>query len=251
MIGRAQGARRFLEEANMVRTSRVAVVAVLMGLAACALPAVAKAQPAQAVTLESFAGVWTGSAQTPSGEASLKAAFKVENGKLDGTIESSLGPIPVTAAAITEDKLVLTIEFQGAQGRLTGKLQGDRVDGVWELGSNSGGFWLTRGGAASAAPAGNGVIGEWTGEVQIAGQVFPFSLALRAEGDALAGEMSSAAGATPLGAASWKEGTLQLAFTYVGGQPVTMTGQLQDGKLAGAVDFNKGEATGTWTAARK
>jgi hypothetical protein len=30
-----------------------------------------------------------------------------------------------------------------------------------------------------------------------------------------------------------------------------MTGELKDGKLAGTIDYNKGEATGSWTAVRK
>ena len=30
-----------------------------------------------------------------------------------------------------------------------------------------------------------------------------------------------------------------------------MGAKIQEGKLVGVVDYNKGEATGTWTAARK
>ena len=30
-----------------------------------------------------------------------------------------------------------------------------------------------------------------------------------------------------------------------------MGATIQDGKLAGLVDYNRGEATGTWTAAKK
>jgi len=50
---------------------------------------------------------------------------------------------------------------------------------------------------------------------------------------------------------SWKDGALQLGFPYTGGEPVAMGARLQDGKLVGVVDYNKSEATGTWTAARK
>ena len=233
-----------------MRRNRVVAVVTAAVLAGAAFPGVSAAQAAQPVTLESFAGAWEGAAQTPNGEVALRSAFKVEGGKLVGTIESSMGPIPVTASALEGDKLLLTIDFQGASGTLACKVQGNRMDGVWAIGENTGSFWLARGGSAGAA-AGDSVVGTWAGEVEIAGQVMPFSLVLRATGEALAGEVTSAAGAVPLGSASWKDGTLQLAFPYTAGEPVTMTAQLKDGKLFGAVDYNKGEAVGTWTASRK
>jgi hypothetical protein len=228
----------------------VTVTAAVAALAVCAMPGAAAAQAAQPVTLESFAGTWEGAAQTPNGDVALRSVFKFEGGKLSGTIESSMGPIPVTAAALEGDKLLLTIDFQGASGTLACKVQGNRMDGVWAIGENTGSFWLARGGTAGAA-AGDSVAGTWAGEVEIGGQAMPFSLVLRASGDALAGEVSSAAGTVPLGSASWKDGTLQLAFPYTAGEPVTMTAQLKDGKLAGTIDYNKGEAVGTWTASRK
>jgi len=173
----------------------------------------------------------------------------VAGGKLTGTIESALGPIPVTTAAIQADKLVMTIDFQGATGTLTCTLKGSRVEGVWELGGNSGTFWLARPGATAAG--GDSLAGSWAGEVQLAGQAVAFMLTLRESAGALAGEIGSSEGSVPLSKAAWVDGTLQLEFTYVGGQPVAMSGKLDGGKLVGTIDFNKGEAAGTWTAAKK
>jgi hypothetical protein len=235
----------------MGRIIRAGVVAAVVALAALTLPVAAASRPAEPVTLESFAGVWDGSAQTPNGDVSLHTVLKVVDGKLSGTIESSMGPIPVTAAALTGDKLVFTIDFQGTPGTLACSLKGDRMDGIWEVGGDSGTFSLSRGGAAAPAAGGETVTGNWAGEVQIAGQVMPFTLALREDRGALAGEIGSAEGSVPLGAVAWKNGTLELAFTYVGGQPVSMAAKLESGKLVGTIDFNKGEAAGTWTAARK
>lgn len=230
---------------GMYRGAGLAAVVMLAALAASA----ATAPPAQPVTLESFAGTWEGAAQTPDGDVSLRSVLAVADGKLKGTIESSLGPIPVTAAAIQADKLVMTIDFQGATGTLTCALKGSRIEGVWELGGNGGTFWLARAGTAPAG--GNGVAGTWAGEVQLAGQVVAFNLTLRESAGALAGEIGSAEGSIPLSKATWADGTLQLEFTYTGGQPVAMTGKLDGGKLVGTIDFNKGEAAGTWTAAKK
>ena len=79
----------------------------------------------------------------------------------------------------------------------------------------------------------------------------PFSMELRVSGDTVAGEMISGAGKVPLTSGSWKDGALQLGFPYTGGEPVTMGAKLQDGKLVGVVDYNRGEATGTWTASQE
>ncbi|MFO7692633.1 MAG: hypothetical protein R6V57_06065 [Vicinamibacterales bacterium] len=235
----------------MVRTYRVAALAATMVLAVLGLPGVAAAQAAQPATLESFAGAWEGSAQTPNGEVSLRAAFKVQEGKLTGTIESSMGLIAVVSSALSGDTLTMVIDFQGSSGALGCKLQGNRIDGVWEVGGDSGPFWLARPGTGNSASVGDPVSGTWTGEVDIAGQLMPFSMDLRLSGEAVTGEMISAAGKVPLASGSWKDGALQLGFPYMGGEPVVMGATLKDGKLVGLIDYNRGEASGTWTAARK
>jgi hypothetical protein len=175
-----------LEAGKMVRIIRVGVLAAVALVAASPLPVASASRPAQPVTLESFAGVWEGSAQTPNGDVSLRSEFKVADGKLSGTIVSSMGPIPVSAAALTGDRLVLTIDFQGTPGTLACSLKGGRIEGVWEVGGDSGTFSLSRGAAAGPAAGGETVAGNWAGEVQIAGQVMPFTLALREDGGALA-----------------------------------------------------------------
>ena len=60
------------------------------------------------------------------------------------------------------------------------------------------------------SPAGDPISGTWAGEVDIAGQIMPFSMELRLSGDTVAGEMISAAGKVPLASGSWKDGALQL-----------------------------------------
>jgi hypothetical protein len=234
----------------MVRTFRVAVAAV-MTLAVLALPGPAAAQAGQPVTLESYAGVWEGAAQTPDGDVSLRATFTIQDGKLGGVIESSMGPIPVVASTLADGKLTMTIDFRGGPGTLGCRLQGDRIEGVWEVGGNTGPFSLARPGTGSGARAGDPISGTWAGEVDIAGQLMPFSMELRLSGEAVSGDVTSAAGKAPLASGSWRDGALQLGFPYTGGEPVTMGGKLQDGKLVGVVDYNSGEATGTWTASRR
>ena len=236
----------------MVRNCCVTIVAGAMTLAALMLPAVVAAQAERPVTIESYAGVWEGSAQTPQGEVSLRATFTVQDGKLTGGIESSLGAIPVVASAFADGRLTMTIDFQGGAGTLGCTLRGGRIEGVWEVSGDTGPFWLARPGTGSGGGgASDPISGTWVGEVDIAGQLLPFSMELRLSGETVAGEMISPTGRVPLASGSWKDGALQLGFPYTAGEPVTMGGKPQDGKLVGVVDYNSGEATGTWTASRK
>jgi len=229
------------------------VLAVLF-VAVAALPG--SAQAPAAPKLESLAGVWEGSAQTPNGDLSLRGELTFVDGKLGGAIESSMGRIQITGASFTDDKLTMSIEFQGAPGALGGKVQGSRIEGVWEVSGQTGPFWLARPGSAGAAASGvaqggDPISGEWVGEVMIGGEAMPFSMVLRLSGETVTGEITASMGKTPLASGGWKDGTLLLAFPYVGGEPVSMGAQLQDGKLAGVVDYNRGEATGTWSASKK
>jgi len=235
----------------MVRNYRVAALAVAMALAALQPPASAAAQTAQPATIESFAGAWEGSAQTPNGDVSLRAAFKVQDGKLGGSIESSMGPITVVTSTFADGKLTIIIDLQGGTGTLGCQLTGNGIEGTWEYGGNTGPFRLARPGSGDGGIAADPISGTWAGEVDIAGQIMPFSMELRVTGSTVAGEMISAMGKVPLTSASWKDGALQLAFPYTGGEPVVMGATIQDGKLVGVVDYNRGEATGTWTAAKK
>ena len=234
----------------MTRTLRVAAALAAL-MTALALPGSAAAQAAQPVTLQAFSGLWEGMAQTPNGEVQLRAAFTVQDGKLSGSIDSSMGIITIVTSAFADEKLTLTLDIQGGAASLGCKLLGNRIEGMWEVGSDTGPFWLARPGAGNAGSAVDPIGGTWAGEVDIAGQLMPFSMELRVNGDTVAGEMISAAGKVPLTSGSWKDGALQLGFPYTGGEPVTMGAKLQDGKLVGVVDYNRGEATGTWTASRK
>ena len=228
-------------------------VCALVTLIACFVAGAALPGAAQVPspgTAESVVGPWEGTAQTPDGPVTLKAAFTLTDGKLGGTVESSLGPIAVQSVSYANGKLTVGIEYQGSAGTLAGVVQGPRIEGTWEVSGSNGTFVLTRPGA-SGDTAGDPVSGNWEGEVSIAGQLMPFSMALHVDGDAVTGQMTSVQGTVPLASGAWKDGTLLLTFPYVSGEPVSMAGQLQNGKLSGVVDYNRSEATGTFTAARK
>ena len=122
----------------------------------------AAAQAAQPVTIESFAGAWEGSAQTPNGDVALRAAFKVEDGKLGGTIESSMGAITVVTSTFADGKLTMTIDLQGGAGKLECQLSGKGIEGTWEYGSDTGPFRLARPGSGVGGSTSDPVSGTWT-----------------------------------------------------------------------------------------
>ncbi|HOG29669.1 MAG TPA: hypothetical protein PLN93_13910 [Vicinamibacterales bacterium] len=228
----------------VVRAGLVVAASLVLAAASAAADGI-QAQPPAA--LESLAGTWEGAAQTPDGEAVLKAVFTVVDGKLSGVIESSLGPIAVGTAMLADAKLTIAFEYQGSPGTLTGTVQGSRIEGVWAVMDASGTFALSRRDERASDP----ISGDWEGEASVAGEVMPFSMSLRVSGEIVTGEISSAAGAVPITSGSWRDGVLALAFPYLAGEPVTMSGALKDGRLSGTVDYNRSEAVGTFSAVRK
>jgi len=216
----------------------------------------APAPAAGAAKLNALAGVWDGAAQTPNGEMPIRMTLAVRDGKLTGGIEMAMGTLPVTSAALNGDLLELGFDLQGEAGTISARVSGDRVEGSWSAGGNSGGFAVARtptpgAGAAGPAQAADPISGEWEGAVDISGQSMAFTLTLTVAGGAVTGDIASAAGKVPLTASTWKDGTLTLTFPYMGGEPVSMGGQIVDGKLTGSVNYNNGELLGAWTAVKK
>lgn len=68
------------------------------------------------------------------------------------TIESSMGPMPVTSVTLTDDRLVMEIEVMGDPALLEAKVTGKRIEGTWTLGTDRGPFTLTKSGGTESAP---------------------------------------------------------------------------------------------------
>jgi hypothetical protein len=235
----------------MTQTTRTFVMPILVALTCLAGVHVATAQvAAPRLKAEDLAGIWEGAAQGTSGDISLHAEFTVQDGKLVGFMDSSMGRVQIVSVGIVDDQINITFDIGGMTGVMGAKLVDKRIEGLWEVSGGNGSFRLARP-AAAAAPAADPISGEWAGEVVTPGQTMAFSMTLKLNGETVTGDMMAPAGTVPLASGNWKDGTLLIAFPYVGGEPITMTAQLQDGKLSGVLDYNKGEMAGTWTASRK
>ncbi len=96
------------------------------------------------------------------------------------------------------------------------------------------------------------VSGEWEGLVDLPDGSIPFGMTLKLDGDKVTGDVSSPAGSTPITEGSWVDGKLTVAFTYVDGASVVMTGSLTDeGQFAGALSYGGGQMVANWAAKKK
>lgn len=102
------------------------------------------AAPGAKVTLESMAGTWDGVAQTPNGDLPVHGVLTFQDGKITGTIETAMGVLAITSATLKEDVFELLFDLQGSAGSLSGKVAGEKYEGSWTFGADSGPFAMAR-----------------------------------------------------------------------------------------------------------
>lgn len=100
-------------------------------------------------------------------------------------------------------------------------------------------------------PAVDPITGAWEGTVELPDGAMPFTMTLKLDGAKVTGEVSSVQGATPISEGSWVDGKLTVAFTYVDGAAVQMTGAVTDGALSGSLSYGGGQIVATWAAKKK
>jgi len=96
------------------------------------------------LTLESLAGTWDGVAQTPNGDMPVHAVLALQDGKITGTIETQMGVLTITSATLTGEVFELGFDLQGSAGGLSGKVAGEKYEGSWTVGADSGPFAMAR-----------------------------------------------------------------------------------------------------------
>jgi hypothetical protein len=94
------------------------------------------------------------------------------------------------------------------------------------------------------------ISGSWEGTVQLPDGSMPFTMRLKLDGAKVTGEIASAQGATPIAEGAWADGKLTIAFTYVDGAAVQMTGAASNGALSGNLSYGGGQMVATWVAKR-
>jgi hypothetical protein len=219
-----------------------------IALMVMALGSIAAAQTSLAPT--DLIGTWEGTSSGTLGDMVVRLELTFADGKFGGRATTATMTLAIVDGKVEDGVLRLVMDAQGNVGDLSATVAADTLEGTWRVATESGSITLRRPSAAAAA-TGDPLSGEWSGEALVQGQPMAITLVLRLDGDVLTGEMQSSAGRVPLASASWADGVLMVAFPYAGGEPVTMSGTLQDGKIAGTFDYNSGEYQGAWWVARK
>lgn len=100
-------------------------------------------------------------------------------------------------------------------------------------------------------PAADPISGSWEGTVELPDGSMPFTMTLKLDGAKVTGEVGSVQGAAPISEGSWVDSKLTIAFTYVDGAAVQMTGVVTDGALSGNLSYGGGQMVVTWAAKKK
>jgi hypothetical protein len=117
------------------------------------------------------------------------------------------------------------------------------------------GLCLTAGSLSGAQdkpkPAADPISGSWEGTVQLSDGAMPFTMTVKLDGAKVTGEVGSVQGAAPISEGAWVDSKLAIAFTYVDGAAVQMTGAVTDGALSGSLSYGGGQMVVTWAAKKK
>ncbi len=146
-----------------------------------------------------------------------------------------------------------TVSLVFAEGKITGKVAGDKIIGDLWLGSEKKAVEFRRippTPATPATPESKFVPnGDWEAVADANGQPFPFFLTLKVDGEKVTGGSSSQLGEATIKEGTWKDG--KLAFQLEGTNGIiAMSATVIDGKLSGEFDY-AGQLSGKWVAVRK
>lgn len=207
------------------------------------------AQPGLPGTIDKAFGKYEGTVKGQTEPVSLE--LKAEGGKL-GHLQVGQKSFDVTEGLFTDGTLSLVL---GKDGKLAGKLDGDKITGDLWLGADKKAIELKRVPAApAAAPAAAPVAainlnGDWEAMADANGQPFPFLLTLKIEGETVTGGSSSQLGEATIKNGSWKDGRLSFQLDGTNGA-IVMSATVVEGKLSGEFDY-AGQLSGKWVAVKK
>jgi hypothetical protein len=207
---------------------------------------VAFAQTTPAPAGNKLSGVYEGTlaGQTDKVELQLKS-----EGQPLGQLQVGQKTYDITEAMVTGGTVSLVFK----EGKLTGKIDGDKIVGDLWVGADKKAIELRRVPPTPATPATPESKftpnGDWDAVADANGQPFPFALTLKVEGEKVTGSSSSQLGESTVKDGVWKDGHLTFVLEGQNGA-ISMSATAVDGKLSGEFDYS-GQLSGKWVAVRK
>jgi hypothetical protein len=114
-----------------------------------AVPALAQeaAKPEAKAEKVDVTGAWDMTVETPNGAMENVGTLKQDGEKLTGILAGQRGEIPIEGTVVgNEIKWVLSIDMGGQQMSIAfaGKVEGDTMAGLWEMGGMGSSAWTAK-----------------------------------------------------------------------------------------------------------
>ena len=203
----------------------------------------AKAQgpsnPAQKAEPTPLTGKYEGVVKDETGEQKATLDLVEQSGKYSGTFTTPRGSFKILKGQMVDGALTLEIEKPFGQGTILLRAKGsDLAASFSEAGKN-----VT---IEFRRVVADEISGDWDAVADAQGQPFPFTLALKLDGDKVTGSSDSQLGHGNVTTGTWKDG--KLAVVLDGN--ITLVATMIEGKLSGDYDF-AGQSSGKWVAVKK
>jgi hypothetical protein len=219
--------------------------------------AVALGQGTATATPSNLSGKYEGTAKIAGGaDVPITLDLKHEGSKFSGRLSSAQRTGEISEGAFSEGNLTLKLNDAGKEATLTGRVEGEKISGIWLMGTQKGAVELKKvAPSAAAAPVEASpatpvsLSGDWDAVADAQGQPFPFLLTLKVDGEKVTGGSSSQLGESSISTGSWKDGKLNFQLDSSNGV-ITMSATLVEGKLTGEFDY-AGQMQGKWVAIKK
>lgn len=244
----------------LLRALLVLAITVLFATAASALPA----QHSSAASSDSIAGDWDAAFEVEGTTTPATFNLKLDGEKITGKVYSEhTGPGTINGLW-ANNKLSIKMDFASHESiALTGELQDGKLVGEFRTEGFVSKWRATRKAAAATTPTAtrtaatpgadstDNISGAWDASLHSQGTTVPITFKFKLEGEKVTGvSESDHLGSGTLNDGSWKANKLGFAVNGNFGV-IVLTGELHDGKLAGAWSLTGKEMKGTWEATKK
>ncbi len=189
---------------------------------------------------ETFAGKYEGTLKDATGEQKMTLDLLEDAGKYSGALTTSRGSFKILKGQVADGTLKLEIEKPGGSSApMSFRKNGDGLVATFTEAGKDLSVNLRK-------IALDEISGDWDAVADAQGQPFPFTLALKLDGEKVTGSSNSQLGVGTVTTGVWKEGKLSVVLDG----NITLVAVMIEGKLSGEYDF-AGQGSGKWVAVKR